>query len=197
MLESMISSPIPTRAEVSDVSNAIYDGADALMLSAESAAGKYPTEAVGMMNRIAETVEEDPSYQSLLDMQRTEPEPTTADAMMAAAHAVTDTIRVASIVCYTNSGSTGLRAARERPTVPILAFTPVPETARRLCLAWGVHCVVTEDATGFTDMVSRACAIAQREGFAREGERIVVTAGHPFGTPGATNMMRIAFVGRD
>jgi pyruvate kinase len=197
MLESMITSPVPTRAEVSDVSNAIYDGADALMLSAESAAGEYPVEAVSMMNRIAETVEEDPSYQSLLDMQRTEPEPTTADAMMAAAHAVTDTIRVASIVCYTNSGSTGLRAARERPTVPILAFTPVPATARRLSLAWGVHCVLTEDATGFTDMVSRACAIAQREGFAREGERIVVTAGHPFGTPGATNMMRIAYVGRD
>jgi len=197
MLESMINSPVPTRAEVSDVSNAIYDGADALMLSAESAAGSYTVEAVAMMNRIAETVEEDPSYQSLLDMQRTEPEPTTADAMMTAAHAVTDTIRVASIVCYTNSGSTGLRAARERPTVPILAFTPVQETARRLCLAWGVHCVLTEDATGFSDMVSRACAIAQREGFAREGERIVVTAGHPFGTPGATNMMRIAFVGRD
>jgi len=197
MLESMISSPVPTRAEVSDVSNAIYDGADALMLSAESAAGNFPAEAVAMMNRIAETVEEDPSYQSLLDMQRTEPEPTTADAMMAAAHAVTDTLRVASIVCYTNSGSTGLRAARERPTVPILAFTPVQETARRLSLAWGVHCVLTEDATGFTDMVSRACEIAKREGFAREGERIVVTAGHPFGTPGATNMMRIAVVGRD
>jgi len=195
MLESMITSPIPTRAEVSDVSNAIYDGADALMLSAESAAGDYPAEAVSMMNRIAETVEEDPSYRSLLDVQRIEPEPTTADAMMAAAHAVTDTIRVASIVCYTTSGSTGLRAARERPTVPILAFTPVPETARRLALAWGVHCVLTEDAKDIDDMVGRACAIAKREGFAREGERIVVTAGLPFGTPGSTNMLRIAYVG--
>jgi len=197
MLESMITSAVPTRAEVSDVSNAIYDGADALMLSAESAAGDYPVEAVSMMNRIAVTVEEDPSYQSLLDMQRIEPEPTTADAMMTAAHAVTNTIRVASIVCYTNSGSTGLRAARERPTVPILAFTPVPETARRLSLAWGVHCVLTEDAKNIDDMVGRACAIAKREGFAREGERIVVTAGLPFGTPGSTNLLRIAFVGRD
>ncbi len=197
MLESMISAPVPTRAEVSDVSNAIYDGADALMLSAESAAGEYPAEAVAMMNRIAETVEEDPSYQSLLDMQRIEPEPTTADAMMTAARAVTDTIRIASIVCYTTSGSTGLRAARERPTVPILAFTPVPETARRLTLAWGVHCVLTEDAKDFDDMVGRACAIAQREGFARDGERIVVTAGLPFGTPGATNLLRIVYVGRD
>jgi len=197
MLESMITSAVPTRAEVSDVSNAIYDGADALMLSAESAAGDYPSEAVSMMNRIAVTVEEDPSYQSLMDMQRIEPEPTTADAMMTAAHAVTNTIRVASIVCYTNSGSTGLRAARERPTVPILAFTPVPETARRLSLAWGVHCVLTEDAKNIDDMVGRACAIAKREGFAREGERIVVTAGLPFGTPGSTNLLRIAFVGRD
>jgi len=197
MLESMITSPVPTRAEVSDVSNAIYDGADAVMLSAESAAGEYPTEAVAMMNRIGVTVEEDPSYHAQLDMQRTDPEPTTADAMMAAARAVTDTIRIASIVCYTNSGSTGLRAARERPKVPILAFTPVPETARRLTLAWGVHCVLTEDAKTFDDMVGRACSIAQREGFARDGERIVVTAGLPFGTPGATNLLRIVYVGRD
>lgn len=197
MLESMISSPMPTRAEVSDVSNAIYDGADAVMLSAESAAGKYPLEAVGMMNRIAETVEHDPAYRIGLNMQRTEPEPTTADAMMAAAHSVTETIGVASIVCYTTSGSTGLRASRERPNVPILAFTPVPETARRLTLAWGVHCVLTEDAKDFDDMVGRACRIAQREGFAVEGERIVVSAGLPFGTPGATNMLRIARVGRD
>jgi pyruvate kinase len=195
MLESMITTPVPTRAEVSDVSNAIYDGADAVMLSAESAAGSYPVEAVAMMNRIAETVEEDPTHQSLMDAQRSVPDPTTADAMMAAARTVTETIRIASIVCYTNSGSTGLRAARERPTVPILAFTPVPETARRLSLAWGVHCVLTEDATGFTDMVRRACTIAKREGFAREGEKIVVTAGHPFGTPGATNMLRVATVG--
>ncbi len=197
MLESMISSPMPTRAEVSDVSNAIYEGADAVMLSAESAAGKYPLEAVGMMNRIAETVEADPAYRVGIDMQRTEPEPTTADAMMAAAHSVTETIGVASIVCYTTSGSTGLRASRERPNVPILAFTPVPATARRLSIAWGVHCVLTEDAKDFDDMVGRACRIARREGFASEGERIVVSAGLPFGTPGATNMLRIARVGRD
>ena len=195
MLETMITSPMPTRAEVSDVSNAIYDGADAVMLSAESAAGDYPVEAVTMMNRIAETVEADPSYRSLLDMQQNDPEPTTADAMMAAARTVTETIRVASIVCYTTSGSTGLRAARERPNVPILAFTPVSHTARRLSLAWGVHCVLTEDATDFDDMVDRACDIAKREGFAREGERIVVTAGLPFGTPGSTNMLRMAYVG--
>ena len=197
MLETMITSPMPTRAEVSDVSNAIYDGADAVMLSAESASGDYAVEAVAMMNRIAETVEADPSYRSLIDVQRTEPEPTTADAMMVAARTITETIRVASIVCYTTSGSTGLRAARERPTVPILAFTPVPNTARRLSLAWGIHCVLTEDANDFDDMVDRACTIAQREGFAREGERIVVTAGLPFGTPGATNMLRMAYVGRD
>ena len=195
MLESMIASPIPTRAEVSDVATAVFEGADAVMLSAETAAGSYPVEAVQTMDRIAAAVEEDPLYQSIIDAQRSQPEETTPDAITAAVHEVTRTIHARAIVCWTKSGSTGLRAARERPEAPIVALTPMLETARRLSLAWGLHCVHTEDAHDLDDVVDRAARIAFREGFAKEGERIVVTAGVPLGTPGATNLLRVAFVG--
>lgn len=196
MLESMISSPVPTRAEVSDVATAVFEGADAIMLSAESAAGQYPIEAVRMMNSVAVEVEADPTYPGIMYAQRNEPEATGADAISAAAHMVADTLKAAAIVCWTNSGSTGLRAARERPLFPILALTPIPTTARRLALVWGLHCVLTEDAKDLDDMAERACGIAFREGYAQPGQRIIVTAGLPLGTPGATNMLRVAFVGR-
>lgn len=196
MLESMISSPTPTRAEVSDVATAVFEGADAIMLSAESAAGQYPVEAVAMMNRVAQSVESDPTYPGIIYAQRAEPEATGADAISAAAHSVADTLNAAAIVCWTNSGSTGLRAARERPLFPIVALTPVHATARRLALVWGLHCVLTEDAKDLDDLSDRACRIAFQEGFAQPGQRIVVTAGVPLGTPGATNMLRVAFVGR-
>ncbi len=196
MLESMISSPIPTRAEVSDVATAVFDGADAVMLSAESASGKYPVEAVEMMDRVARSTERDVHYRMFIDAQRSEPESTTQDAITAASRQVAQTLKAAAIVCWTGSGSTGLRAARERPSVPIIVLTPVAGTGRRLAIAWGLHCVVTEDAHDFEDMVDRACQIAFREGFAQTNQRIVVTAGVPFGTPGATNLLRVAFVGR-
>lgn len=196
MLESMIASPVPTRAEVSDVATAVFEGADAIMLSAESAAGQYPIEAVRMMNSVAVEVEADPTYPGIIYAQRNEPEATGADAISAAAHMVADTLKAAAIVCWTNSGSTGLRAARERPLYPILALTPIPSTARRLALVWGLHCVLTEDAHDLDDVANRACGIAFREGYAQPGQRIVVTAGLPLGTPGATNMLRVAFVGR-
>jgi pyruvate kinase len=195
MLESMIEAPQPTRAEVSDVATAVYDGADAVMLSAETAAGKHPVEAVAMMDRIAIAVEESPIYQEIVDAQHSVPEETTADAMMAAVREVTHTIHARAIVCWTGSGSTGLRAARERPEAPIVALTPSASTARRLTLAWGLHCVLTEDAHDLDDVVDRAAHIAYEEGFARPGERIVITAGVPLGTPGATNLLRVAFVG--
>lgn len=195
MLESMISSPMPTRAEVSDVATAVFDGADAVMLSAESASGKYPIEAVDMMDRIARSIEGDAHYRVFIDAQRTEPEATTPDAIMAASRQVAHTVRAAAIVCWTGSGSTGLRASRERPSVPIIALSPVPQTGRRLALAWGLHTIVTEDAHDFEDMVDRACRFAFSEGFATAGQRIVVTAGVPLGTPGATNLLRVAFVG--
>lgn len=195
MLESMIETAVPTRAEVSDVATAIFDGADAVMLSAETAAGKHPVDAVAMMDRIAVAVEGGPLFQSFMDAQRCPPEETTPDALMAAVHQVTHTIHARAIVTWTGSGSTGLRAARERPEAPIIALTPSVETARRLCIAWGLHCVLTDDAHDLDDVVDRAARIASEEGFANPGERIVVTAGVPLGTPGATNLLRVAFVG--
>jgi pyruvate kinase len=195
MLESMFEAAVPTRAEVSDVATAVYEGADAVMLSAETAAGKHPVDAVAMMDRIAVAVESGPLYQGIIDAQHSAPEETTADAMMAAVREVTHTIHARAIVSWTGSGSTGLRAARERPEAPIIALTPSESTARRLCIAWGLHCVLTEDAHDLDDVVDRAARIAYEEGFAKPGERIVVTAGVPLGTPGATNLLRVAFVG--
>ena len=197
MLESMISSPVPTRAEVSDVATAIFDGADAVMLSAESAAGQYPFEAVTTMNRIAEEVESEDTYHSIMKMQHAEPEPTGADAIAAAARQIADTLDLSAIVCWTGSGSTGLRVARERPQVPIVAISPNIRTGRKLSVAWGIHCVVAEDAHDQDDMVERACRLAFKDGFAKAGRRIIIVAGLPLGTPGATNMIRIAFVGAD
>jgi pyruvate kinase len=197
MLESMIAAPVPTRAEVSDVATAVYEGADAIMLSAESAAGKYPVEAVSMMNAISVEVERDPTYPGIINAQRSPPEATGADAISAAARQIAETLNLSAIITYTASGTTGLRAARERPQVPIIALSPVVATARRLSLVWGTHCVVTEDATDLDDMVDRACRITFEEQFGRPGDRVIVTAGVPLRTPGATNMLRIAYIGSD
>jgi pyruvate kinase len=195
MLESMITSPVPTRAEVSDVATAVFEGADAVMLSAESASGQYPIEAVSTMNRIAEEVEGDPLFRTIINAQRATPEATGADAIAVAARDVAETLDLKAIVAWTASGATGLRIARERPQPPILALTPNVGTARRLALAWGVHAVVTDDARDVDDMADRACRTTAWEGFARPGQRVIIVAGVPFGTPGATNMVRIAFVG--
>jgi pyruvate kinase len=197
MLESMISSPVPTRAEVSDVATAIFEGADAVMLSAESAAGQYPTEAVAMMDRIAQEVERDPTYRGIISAQRADPEATGADAIADAARHIADTLDLAAVICWTASGSTALRVARERPRPPVVALSPNMSTGRRLAVVWGVHCVVTEDARDQDDMVDRACRIAFQDQFARAGQRVIVVAGVPFGTPGATNMLRIAYVGTE
>jgi pyruvate kinase len=197
MLESMITSPVPTRAEVSDVATAIFEGADAVMLSAESAAGQFPVEAVATMNRIAEEVESDPLYRTIIHAQRTDPEATGADAISAAARQIAETLALSAIVCWTSSGATGLRVARERPLTPIVAISPNMLTGRKLSLVWGVHCVVAEDAHDQDDMVQRACRLAFKDGFAKAGQRVIIVAGVPLGTPGATNMLRIAFVGAE
>ncbi|MBM3528383.1 MAG: pyruvate kinase [Alphaproteobacteria bacterium] len=197
MLESMITSPVPTRAEVSDVATAIFDGADAVMLSAESAAGQFPVEAVTTMNRIAEEVESEDTYHTIMKAQHAEPEATGADAIAAAARQIAETIDLSAIVCWTSSGSTGLRVARERPQVSIVAISPNVATGRKLSVAWGIHCVVAEDARDQDDMVERACRLAFKDGFAKAGRRIIIVAGLPLGTPGATNMLRIAFVGAE
>ncbi len=196
MLESMITMPTPTRAEASDVATAVYEGADAVMLSAETAVGQYPVEAVAMMDRIARRVQEDPLYFQTLDASRLPPEHTNPDAISAAACQVAATIGAAAIVSFTSSGATAIRAARERPGVPILALTPNLATARRLALLWGAHCVHLPDITSFTDMVNKAVRAAHREEIAGPGQRVVITAGVPFGTPGSTNVLRIAWVDR-
>ena len=197
MLESMISAPVPTRAEVSDVSIAVFEGADAVMLSAESASGSYPVEAVSMMASIASTVERDIHYPGIIYAQRAQPEATGADTISLAARQIAETLKSAAIVCYTSSGTTGLRASRERPQVPVIALSPIVKTARRLSVVWGLHCVVTEDATDLDDMVNRACRIVANEGFGKPGDRVIISAGVPLGTPGATNMLRIAYIGPD
>jgi pyruvate kinase len=195
MLESMIQAPVPTRAEVSDVATAVYEGADAIMLSAESAAGKFPVEAVSTMNRIGEEVERDPTYRGVLNAQRAEPEPTVGDAIADAARQIAETLDLSAIICWTSSGSTAIRVARERPKVPVVAITPNLATGRKLAVVWGVHCVVAEDAQDLDDMVSRASSIAFRDGFARAGQRVIIVAGVPLRAPGTTNMLRIASVG--
>jgi pyruvate kinase len=192
MLESMITAPTPTRAEASDVATAVYDGADAIMLSAESASGQYPVEAVTMMNRIATHTQEDPMYYKGLASQHPDLLHTTADAITAAARQVTETIEAVAIATYTTSGSTTLRACRERPEVPILCLTSKLETARRLALSFGVHAVHTADVSTPEEMVQKAVKVAAREGLAKTGDKIVITAGVPFGKPGNTNLLRIA-----
>jgi pyruvate kinase len=197
MLESMIQSPVPTRAEVSDVATAVFEGADAIMLSAESAAGKFPVEAVMTMDRIGEEVERDPTYIGVMAAQRPEPEATAGDAIADAARQIAETLDLSAIICWTSSGSTALRVARERPKPPTVAITPNLATGRKLSLVWGVHCVIAEDAHDQDDMVDRAGRIAFRDGFAKAGQRVIIVAGVPLGTPGTTNMVRIAYVGPD
>jgi pyruvate kinase len=189
MLESMIVSPSPTRAEVSDVATAVYDGADAVMLSAESASGDFPCEAVAMMNRIATSVESDPSHAARVHFTETLPDPTTADAIAQAASSMVQTISPAAMVCFTSSGSTARRLSRERPGVPLLVLTPSLETARRLGLLWGVHAVRTRDISSFEEMIAKGKRMALRHGLARGGDRIIMIAGVPVGTPGSTNVI--------
>ena len=192
MLESMIGSPSPTRAEVSDVATAVYDGADAIMLSAESAAGAFPCEAVAMMNRIATSVESDPTHYARVHFTETLPDATTNDAIARAAGEMTRTVGASAIVCFTSSGSTARRVARERPTVALLVLTPSLKTARRLGLLWGAHAVRTRDVGSFEEMVGKSKRMALRHALARAGDRIIVTAGVPFGTPGSTNVVHVA-----
>jgi len=197
MLESMITTPVPTRAEVSDVATAVFEGADAVMLSAESASGQYPVEAVTTMDRIATTVEAEGIYPAIITAQRPVHERSGSDAIAEATRDVAETLQSKVICAWTASGSTGLRIARERPFSAIIALTPVVAIARRLALAWGVHAVVTEDARDERDMADRACRHAYIDGFVGVGERVIVVAGVPFGTPGATNNLRITRVGPD
>jgi pyruvate kinase len=191
MLESMVTSPTPTRAEVSDVATAIYDGADAVMLSAESATGQYPCEAVEMMDRIAISAEHDPTYAARIHFTQTRLEPTTADALAGSARQIASTVSATAMVCYTSSGSTARRIARERPPVPLLAMSASLHTSRRLGLLWGAHAVHTRDVASFEEMVEKGKRMALRHQLAKGGDRIVLMAGVPFGIAGSTNVLHV------
>ncbi|PIE10219.1 MAG: pyruvate kinase [Rhodobacterales bacterium] len=192
MLESMIESPMPTRAEVSDVANAIYEGADAIMLSAESAAGQYPVEAVRTMDNVAAEVESDPVYTELIEATRSAERGTVAEGIVAAAREIAETADIKAICCYTESGTTALLTARERPRVPIVALTTQVRTARRLCLTWGTHCRLSGDVHRFKSAVIEAVRATLSIGLAEEKDQILVMAGVPFKTPGSTNILRVA-----
>ena len=192
MLESMINAPVPTRAEVSDVATAIYHGADAVMLSAESAAGKFPIEAVRTMNNVAEEVEADPYWRERMEQSRTKHRERVNDAIVAAAREVAETTEVSAICCFTHHGTTAILSARERPRVPIIALTPFLATARRLGLVWGLHCIHTHEVERFKLAVVSAVRAVREANFAGEDDRIVVIAGIPFNTPGSTNILRVA-----
>ena len=191
MLDSMVHAPAPTRAEASDVATAVYDSADAVMLSAETAAGEFPLKSVDMMNRIILEVEGDEAHQILTDEKHELPEPTVSDAITLAARQVAQTVSASCIITYTTSGSTTLRAARERPSVPILCVTSSIATARRLAMAWGVHSVHIAEEERFSAVVRRALDVSKSQGFAESGDQIVITAGVPMGKPGSTNVLRI------
>jgi pyruvate kinase len=197
MLESMTASPVPTRAEASDVANAVFQGADAVMLSAESAAGKYPVEAVTMMDRIIVEVEGDPFYRAQLEANHEEARSTVADAVCAALRTTAHIVGAKATIAYTSSGASALRAARERPEAPILSLTPSQRTARRLAVVWGVHTVQTAEVSDVTSMTDLACRSALQQGFAATGDYIIIAAGVPFGHAGTTNLLRIAKVGPD
>ncbi len=192
MLESMIESPMPTRAEVSDVATAIYEGTDAIMLSAESAAGAYPIEAVTTMDNVARSVESDPTYRDIIESSRSARRQTVADGIVAAAREIAETTDIAAICAFTSSGTTVSLVARERPRVPIIAMTAEQATLRRLCLTWGAHCVLTPELARFKQAVVNAAKAARDFGFADETNQIVVMAGVPFNVPGTTNILRIA-----
>lgn len=191
MLESMRFSPAPTRAEVTDVANAVAEGADAVMLSAETASGEYPLEAVQMMSKIIRQVESGPDYQTQLDVSRPQAEATVSDAISCAIRRVCSILPVAVLVNYSESGSSTLRAARERPSVPILNLTPNLATARRLTLTWGVHSVVNDRLRQVDEVCATALEIAQAQGLAKRGDTVVITTGVPFGQPGTTNSLRV------
>ncbi|MXO86257.1 pyruvate kinase [Altererythrobacter aurantiacus] len=197
MLESMIESPAPTRAEVSDVANAVYDGADCVMLSAETAAGEWPEEAVTIMDRIAAQVERDDAYLERVRLLDTPPDKTTADALAHSCMTISDTVAISAITVFTGSGSTARRVARERPSVPMLVLTPSKRTARRVALLWGAHPVATKDIGSFEEMIAKGKRMALRHRFGHGGSKLIALAGVPFGTPGATNLLHVVTLSGD
>ncbi len=194
MLESMTSSLTPTRAEVSDVANAVFEGADAIMLSAESASGSYPVETVKMMHKIAFSTENEKNYNSILANQIEETPNTTPDAIATAAKTLADELSSPIIVCYTESGSTGIKVSRVRPSQTILTITPIIQTARKLSLAWGVLCLLQKDEKNLEQMINSTKVTVKKSGLAYSGDKIIITAGLPLKVEGTTNLIRVTTV---
>jgi len=194
MLDSMATSPTPTRAEASDVATAIYDGADAVMLSAETASGQYPREAVEMMDRIIRSTEKHKMYRALINASEPIVEETPPHAVASAAADLASTIRASAIVAYTSSGATAARIARKRPALPTLALTPSLDVSRRLCMLWGAYSMHSKDVHSYEEMVDRAAQLAVAEGCAIGGDHIVVVAGIPFAQAGTTNNLRVVAI---
>ena len=194
MLESMVENARPTRAEASDVATAVYDGADAVMLSAETAVGAYPVEAVSIMNRVCERTEADEHYRRIMNSDHPKTQDDPSDAITVAATYVAEDINAACIVNYTTTGSTALRTTRQRPNIPVLCLTQNLKTARRLMLSYGVRTIHVSDVNSFAETVQKAIEKVKEKGYAKKGDRIVLTAGVPFGVSGTTNVLRIAEV---
>lgn len=197
MLESMVSSPLPTRAEVSDVATAIYEGADAVMLSAESAVGKHPVASVRTMHNVALSVESDPTYRQVIEASREGGRESVQDAITLATREIAENTDVKAICCFTHSGTTGRLVSRERPQTTVLVMTPFDDIARRLSLLWGAHCVVTKQVQNFDEAVEDAVSTAKLEEFGKPGDRVIILAGVPFNVPGSTNIIRIANLPND
>ncbi len=195
MLESMVTNSTPTRAEVSDVATAIYEGTDAIMLSAESASGNFPVESVQMMHEVALSVENDPTFLQIMEASRRGDRHSVPDAMTAAAREIAETTDIAAICCFTHSGTTARLVARERPRVPIVSLTPFGHIARRSCLLWGSHCVATEVVLSFDEAVATAEKAVISEGLAAPGDQVIIMAGVPFNISGSTNIIRVAKLG--
>ncbi len=192
MLESMVENSTPTRAEISDVASAIYEGADAVMLSAESAVGRYPVESVATMNSVAVSAESDPTYREIMDASRRSSRETVADAITAAAREIAETTDVNAICCFTHTGTTARLVAREKPRVPIVVITPFERISRRLSLLWGVHCVTSEFVHSFDEAVEIATRVAFDQKFGSGDDQVIITAGVPFNVSGSTNIVQVA-----
>lgn len=191
MLVSMMSNPRPSRAEVTDVANAILDGTDAIMLSEETAIGNFPLEAVETMNRIAISAEGAIDYEKILSERSISVKPTNADAISHATCQVALDLKVKAIVTFTFSGSTARMVSRYRPPVPIIAASTQDSTVKKLTLSWGVYPFKTEELADTDDMITRSRKVALETGLVRPGEKIVVTAGIPFRVPGSTNLLKV------
>lgn len=196
MLESMTHNPRPTRAEASDVANAILDGTDAIMLSGESAAGNYPVEAVQTMNRIARRVEAAFPYENYIKKHNDAETKTVTDGISHAVCSISSELGASAILTATASGHTARMISKYRPKAPIVAVTPYPKVERKMALVWGVHPLINRDIHSTDEMIAETVEVALQAGYIKAGDLVVITAGVPVGVHGTTNLLKVHTVGR-